>query len=118
MTKNEWIHYAKTHKDKLVTFLNDWHPSSNGQIKYHEMKITAMNAERACEVVRQEVRKKQQESNPVEQFEFALKCNDIETINRLLNSAWFGVPESTGCWNQIGFREAVELMDDLPEGDD
>lgn len=23
-----------------------------------------------------------------------------------------------GCWNLSGFREAVELMEDFPEGDD
>lgn len=118
MTEQQWIEYAKTHKDKLITFIRDWHPSSNGKVQYHELDITAKNAERACQIVRDKIQKEGKEKSPVEQFEFALASNDIQVINSILNSAWFGVPESTGCWNQVGFREAVNLMDELPKGDD
>ena len=33
----------------------------------------------------------------------------------LLNSAWFGVPESTQCWKLEGFKEAIDLLEDPPD---
>jgi len=44
-----------------------------------------------------------------------LDAQDISKAMKLLNDAWFGVPESTDCWQIYGFKEAVDLLDDPPE---
>ena len=76
--------------------------------------ITAPNAERACEVVREQIRKESM-NNPEIQFDIALTKQDHATISSLLSSAWFGVPESTECWKIRGFAEACDLLDDPVE---
>ena len=111
MTEQEWISQAKQNRDKLASLLSMFHPVT---LHKTDMKITAKAAELACENVRQSIRHNF-EGSPVKQFDEALAVNDINTVNRLLNEAWFGVPESTSCWSIEGFKEAVELMEDLPE---
>ncbi|MGH7183498.1 MAG: hypothetical protein ACREJN_16185 [Nitrospiraceae bacterium] len=52
---------------------------------------------------------------PAVRLNNAIIKRDLLAINNLLSEAWFSVPESTECWNIRGFRQAVDLMDDLPE---
>jgi len=73
--------------------------------------ITAPQAERACEIVRKAIAK-ESFICPDVQFNVALQNDDAATIASLLQSAWFGVPESTGCWSIPGFSIAVDLLDD------
>lgn len=105
----EWFERAESNRDKLVALLSVYHP-----VVHHksDMKVTAPNAQKACDII---IRQLANNPNPVEQFDEALELGDIRTINRLLNEAWFGVPESTQCWNIEGFKEAVELLEDFPE---
>lgn len=35
-----------------------------------------------------------------------------------MSETWFGVPESTLCWQIQGFKEACDLLDDPPETED
>ena len=116
MTIQEWLNQATANRAKLASLLTNWHPRS---VKVgHDMKITARGAEQACEVVRGIIRQQgQNKPNPVEAFYEALDADDYITILTLLNEAWFGVPESTSCWNIEGFTEAVNLMEDPPEID-
>jgi hypothetical protein len=100
----EWLSYAERH----------YHPSSKGYGRQWGMKITAPLAEAACQTIRGSIQRKEQ-ADPVERFAQALEDKDVAKINSLLNSAWFGVPESTDSWGIEGFREAVELLEDLPE---
>jgi hypothetical protein len=73
--------------------------------------ITAPQAERACEMVRQQIRANSLD-NPEIQFDIALTKQDTEAINDLLSSTWFGVPESTSCWGIEGFSVMCDLLDD------
>jgi hypothetical protein len=77
------------------------------------MPITAPAAEQACQHVRTQIRKEEPD-DPLTRWDRAITSGDIGEIDSLLNGAWFGVPESTGCWNIPGFNEAVDLMDDPP----
>lgn len=127
MTKQQWLDYAKEHQAVLISLLDNYHPvnldkrariteDSDGKfIVPQSLPITAPNAERACQSIRNEIALKT--INPAVSATFlnALEHNDINTINSLLNAAWFGVPESNSCWEIVGFREAVELMEDFPE---
>jgi hypothetical protein len=78
------------------------------------MPITAPGAEIACENVRQKIAQEER-SDPVKRWDIAVASSDISELNSLLSSAWFGVPESTQCWEIPGFGIACDLMDDLPE---
>jgi hypothetical protein len=114
MTEQEWLTQVDSAKDKLRYLLQHYHPAQIHQKKYEKLPITANNAEQACEVVRDKIRKNW-EGDPVKEFQDALDMRDCVKIYKLLGDAWFGVPESTSCWNITGFKEAVDLMDDPPE---
>jgi hypothetical protein len=80
------------------------------------LEITAPNAEVARQtVVKHMLMNGECQGDPVKRLEVALAVGNIGEINSILNRAWFGVPESTSCWNIRGFKEAVDLMDDPPE---
>lgn len=78
------------------------------------MPITAPNAEMACREIRHDIRAKEP-SDPLSRWDKALSDGDVGEIMSLLDGAWFGVPESTDCWNIPGFAVAVNLLDDPPE---
>ena len=114
MLKNQWLSIVKTNKDALRSFVQNYHPinlRSHTPEEAMDPFITAPNAERACETVRDLIRKESLDC-PEIQFSIALEKGDAETIMSLLSSSWFGVPESTSCWQIHGFREAVDLLDD------
>lgn len=108
-----WFRYADTHKALLREFIRVWHPESNA-VK-PKLRITAPNAEIACAHIRSMLKKEGLNSvKPEVRFDQALVKRDVVAINGLLNSAWFGVPESTSAWQIEGFKEAVHLMEDVP----
>lgn len=111
VTKAEWIAKVEANKHKLITLIAAYHPVSLAPLI--GMKITAPNAEAACEVVRDNIRKNF-EGNPATEFQDALREKNISRLMNLMSDAWFGVPESTDCWKIPGFKEAVDLMDDPP----
>lgn len=87
-----------------------------GRKKSHEHPITAAGAEFACAQIRKKLTQEQAgELDPVVRFDAALTAGDFAVLNKLLSDAWFGVPESTSCWQIRGFAAAVDLMDDPPE---
>ncbi len=114
MTKQEWLEKVNINKDKLISLLGNYYPSAGCQGHRHNLDITAPGAEAACEQIRKNIAIKESE-DPIKRFTVALAIGDIGEINSLLNSAWFGVPESTSCWQINGFKEAVDLMEDIPE---
>jgi hypothetical protein len=81
------------------------------------MPITAEAPEAACENVRQMIRTEEPD-DPLVRWNKAVSDGDVGEITALLSSTWFGVPESTACWQIPGFGVACDLMDDPPEGDD
>lgn len=112
MTNQEWLDAVKSNQDILKSFIKDWHPTNIA--RKPSMRITAPNTEAASKVVRASIRNSAERADPIIRFELALLQSDIPGINNVLNETWFGVPESTDCWNIPGFREAVNLMEDLP----
>lgn len=115
MTKQEWLDKVKKNSDILCDFVGAYHPintrprSSNEGIS---ADITAPEAERACEMVRNQIRKESVFVRPEVQFNVALQNEDTDTLSSLISQTWFGVPESTNCWSIPGFSIAVDLLDD------
>lgn len=113
MTKEQWFKKVTASQDSLIKLIQDFHPAALHP-KSSFLSITASNAEAACAVVRQDIRKNF-EGDPVWEFITAIAHEDTKKIYSLLSHAWFGVPESTACWRVPGFREAVDLLDEPPE---
>ena len=109
--QSAWMQKVLEHQENLRDLIANYHPAMNQPKK--NLPITAPNAERACEVVRDSIRTKEPH-NPLERWDKAIQEKNIPEIDSLLNGAWFGVPESTSCWGIPGFKEAVDLMDDPP----
>src|SRR5579872_6733459 len=116
MTKQEWLATCKEHEDELESLIDSWHPASYNFGKTNlDLPITAPGAEAACEHVRKEIYEETTDDRPSQQFLKALIRNDVKDVYTLLSAAWFGVPESTGCWHIKGFGLACDLLDDPPE---
>ena len=126
MTKQEWLAKAAEHKQKLLSLVETYHPAARAarreesrQKLSHALPITAPGAEVACENIRQVIAARERnQAAPGERFSQALKAGNWQEIDSLLNSAWFGVPESTACWQIEGFKEAVDLIEDPPDDGD
>lgn len=114
MTRQEWLDKVNTNSNILRDFIGAYHPINLRPYANDECiskDITAPNAERACEVIRNQIRKESFD-RPDIQFNIALKNEDTDTLSKLLSQTWFGVPESTNCWSIPGFSIAVDLLDD------
>lgn len=117
MTKEQWLNKVVENKDALRSIIARYHPINlRGHRPEDTMDdtITAPNAERACEIVRAQIRQESLD-HPEIQFDIAFVKQDTETISSLLSSAWFGIPESTGCWQIQGFGLMCDLLDDPVE---
>ena len=131
MNTVEWIDRARSQADILRDFIAHYHPNAGNGRSYKgqpSLPITAPNVERIRSGYDAHTGKQHDESrsivaqiqaetpaDPITQLDVALAAGDVGKIYSLLDSAWFGVPESTGCWNIRGFAEAVDLMDDPPD---
>lgn len=118
MTTKEWLEKAREHQAILTTFIADWHPArpSEKSLFGEHYRITASIAETACVAVREKIKEEEiSKPAPVQRFLTALETDDVDEAYSLLNSAWFGVPESTSCWRIPGFSRAVDLLEDPPE---
>ena len=112
-TVDTWLAEVEKNKDVLRQFISQFHPGMHTYTR-KSAHITAPNAEVACQNVCSQI-KRNTVSNPLEDFDEAIKNKDWHKIKSLLNSAWFGVPETTSCWLYTGFTEAVRLMEDTPD---
>lgn len=119
MTTADWLATARAHADNLRALIAEFHPArrTDGKALPFPMHITAPNAEAARRTIVTDIQRNH-EGDPVAQFTVALAAGDVARITTLLNAAWFGVPESTSCWQIPGFAEAVDLLDDPPEEED
>ena len=121
MTKAGWLSAVEKNKDVIGKLLEQYHPRSVKR-KMESLRITAPAAEAAAENVRRHIVHRQMlaaatASQPEDQFAEALASQDARRIFRLLEELWFGVPESSDCWQLPGFTTCVELLDDPPEDD-
>jgi hypothetical protein len=114
-TTSEWLQKVHEHSKDLRQLIEDYHPSAlhrGGRLPIGP--ITAPGAEEACANVREKI-KAEEPGDPLVRWDRAMADGDVGEIMSLLNSAWFGVPESTSCWEIPGFGVACDLMDDPPE---
>lgn len=109
MNKAEWF-LSIEGNDDLLWLIKTYHPSRKNK---SNLKITAPNAELACERIRSKIKNETKE-DVVDLFRRALKEEDEQAVLRIFNDAWFGVPESTDCWKIPGFKELVELIEEAP----
>jgi|ERR1700691_2407285 len=131
MTRSRWLGIVADNAVALRNLVANYHPSARKPAAYqHEavlltsgdviemdapkMVITAPQAEIACQNVRQKIRQ-EEPGDPVKKWDTAIAEGNISVLNSLLSAAWFGVPESTQCWEILGFGIACDLMDDLPD---
>lgn len=115
MTKIEWLDYARDNKDKLLSLVALYHPTSNQR---PELPITAPTVEANCKGVRKRICREFLEIHSAAKlFGDAIAASNVDQIHNLLSQTWFGVPESTACWGVTGFKECVNLLDDPPEDD-
>ena len=116
MDKAEWLKQVNEHASVLRSLIIRFHPATADGPRKGIGKITAPMAERAAEHIREKIAVEDSgKGSPLTRFDQALKDEDAGEIYSLLQSAWFGVPESTACWQVEGFKEAVDLMDDPPD---
>lgn len=120
--QQQWLDKVKAHQVVLAALIADYHPAARARVRdrqmanrvVDDMPITAPMAERACSRVRESIAA-EYKTDPVVDFDNAIKSEDTGKIIVILNQAWFGVPESTSCWKIPGFGVAVELIDGLPD---
>lgn len=123
MTRELWLEQVKRDADKLRNLIGKYHPKRKLPMTSQQRDLvgedmTAPQAELACEVVRDQIREQfDQEGlpDPIQIFDQALERGDAMVVYRVIDQTWFGVPETTACWSFVGFKEAVDLMDDPPE---
>lgn len=132
-TQNPWLQKVKDNAAVLRQLVADWHPSARqpkaiqrqaviftdgGAVAINVpeayIPITAPNAEQACRNVREKIRQEEPQ-NPLDRWDKAIKEENVGEISSLLSGAWFGVPESTSCWQIPGFAVACDLLDDPPD---
>ena len=115
-TPLDWLCYAKDNEAVLVKFVEKWTPMGTGRTAYAG-PITAPGAEFCRQHIAAAIAKEQTGKLPGAALSDAIKQERIDLITTILNRAWFGVPETTSCWNIPGFSEAVCLLENLPEDD-
>lgn len=111
MTRQEWFNRANKNSELIISLLRAYHPKNRNSKTSPGDRITARATENYSIGVRENIKQKTK-TNPIEDFQNALKENDHRTLDRIMNEAWFGVPESTNCWNIPGFKEMVDLLED------
>jgi len=116
MTSSRWLQKVLENAAALRELVANYHPSTRVAKPFPVGPITAPAAEMACENVREMIRNRETD-DPLTRWDKAIVAEDVGTLISLLEGAWFGVPESTGCWNIPGFNVAVDLLDDPPEAD-
>ena len=120
-TTAKWLEYARQHKAVLTTLVAAYHPVNMDLDKWRPSPLY-IAAENACQQVRHMIAEREQgegiRPSPTVRIQLAIDDGDVGEVMALLNAAWFGVPESTGCWGLMGFKEAVELLDQPPYEDE
>lgn len=115
-TAAEWWELLNKNLEDVRMLVHNYHPAMHAHRK--PMKITAPNAEEACEKIRKQLAKRG--SSPVDDFNMALEAKDGPAMVSLLNGAWFGMPEAFEVRSEPGFHVLCDLCSEgcvLHEGD-
>lgn len=113
MTEADWLEMCRENWDDLITLVGNYHPASLGQTYWPTEQITAVAAEEASQIIRQEI-KDAAEADPVDAANLAFLTKDVSKLAQVLHQTWFGVPESVNSWRIPGFDILCELLSDMP----
>lgn len=106
--KLEWWRFAKENEEKLTSLIFQFHPSEK---KGHDLKITAKMPEKARLTVVDELQKQYEKTLVLQDYvKFCFETLD-DALFHILEDTWFGVPESTECWQLEGFIELCQLLE-------
>ena len=96
--------YVEKHRHKLEDIVNGYHPSKG---RHYSGTITAPGAEAA----RQDVVAEVEREGPID-IKKIIDNRDKDKFLNALNATWFGIPESTDCWNIPGFSELCTICEE------
>lgn len=115
-TLQEWFAKVEQNKDALIQLIDSFHPAMGVPIFNKTLPITAEGAEIARQSVAKNIKEEHlyDEIPIITQFLNCIESKNVRDCSKILNSTWFGVPESTSAWNCVGFRECVDLLEDVP----
>jgi len=112
----EEIDYPKTveeywllvdyYADNLQELIAQFHPFYKQA--HYDMPITALRAERICEIIREQIAEIEPQDDPQVRFRKYKKERNPEIVN-LLNETWFGVPESSYVHSRNSFYTLCDL---------
>lgn len=115
MTTEVWWTIVRSNRTQLCELVTNYHPWTVHR-PFPVGPVTAHQAEIACGVIRGLIAGAEQEMNsPAFRLNQAIDSHNAAEIISLLESTWFGVPESKSAWSIPGFSLACDLMDDLPD---
>lgn len=108
-TKEEWWSNVDTCWDELKSMIVNYHPAIT---KVEWSNITAPNAEAARQEVVRTMPVPEDDWDPLKEAEECKERrldDDGIKLSMILNQVWFGIPESTDCWNIPGFGQLCDL---------
>lgn len=97
--EDEWWYLFNLNRDKLRCLVARYHPS-DGVSK--PMPITAPTAEATCATIRKEIAA-ERTGDVLGQFDLFVEQRMGPQLARILNEAWFGLPESMSSREVPGF---------------
>jgi hypothetical protein len=112
-TIDDALEIIQENREVLGDLIASYHPASRTSRRSQSLPITAPDVERNCDIVRGiiELEESVMVMSPLERFDRAIGSGDFREIDSLFQSTWFGVPESTSCWEIPGFSLMVDIMD-------
>lgn len=110
--KHRWIEKARKNSEVIRGIILAFHPYYDA--RKHSHKITANDAEKMCEFIRRRI-KHETLYDPVAVFVDSLKKGDADTCWKILNEAWFGLPESLETRLIDGFSVFADLCEEYLE---
>lgn len=97
----------------LLELCRKYHPAYTKPYKVSE---TAMLAEHACEVVRNEIRESIHTTvGPIQQMIYARQIEDMRILKNICSEIWFGMPETPSIRAQPGFFLLCDICDEYEE---
>lgn len=113
----DWWKEVDDNWDNLLLLIEKFHPASHTIDDIYEddllpdsinYPITAPLAEKACEAVRKDIRKKENQ-NPCATATQAKIDRDGLRLYKIFNQTWFGMPESNAVRREAGFYTLCDL---------
>lgn len=111
-----WFEAIDKYWTQLSFLIEHYHPRSGDQTIY-DLPITAKMAEEVRREVADEIRASLDyvpAPTPVSMARHALMLRDAESLHRILNETWWGIPESSDCWSLPKFGLLCDLCSDFP----